>query len=444
MKGVLALAAILFFAFKIIASMTAPKTNLTTEIDDGDGSPKTSKTKRRPASQRSLVSQALDQIGMSSTTPQGATYQVTERPYEAAPDEGGVESVTPESAATEPSAPMVADTSNPGYMYGRPTSGQPSTSPSSPSANKQFSPSSIGQTSSSSSSIISGTGSILPPAATLPLPTVTPPAETSSQINFSCDSSLGSGTYQYPTTTSLSCSTTAKIKYCLQEDTCCDPQSDGAKYTTAIPVGSKAKTYCLSFYGTIGSSTSPVVHKTFTFNPQAPNLTAIHEKRFYQTTQLHGLSVLSSTKFGSADYTVGQVNTRAIDPGPSGLDLSCPALIESFTSMTPLPIETFAPVSMSGFTPTEQIEIFLQVPRLVYGSNFITSYAVHANYVERAACSTTNITLKDFDYFEMSANLSPYGFFEADVTQLNRGPAGSSLEAIDGQELRSGLFSVFY
>jgi len=45
---------------------------------------------------------------------------------------------------------------------------------------------------------------------------------------------------------------------------------------------------------------------------------------------------------------------------------------------------------------------------------------------------------------EFSGGFTSTGFFEAPQPVLVRGPAGSSTEDQTGQELRSGLTSVFY
>lgn len=74
------------------------------------------------------------------------------------------------------------------------------------------------------------------------------------------------------------------------------------------------------------------------------------------------------------------------------------------------------------------------------------------------ACSTTDVVLNDFEYFEpevassdagsntvreFSAGFSSYGFFEPEVT-LNRGPAGESTDLQAGMQLQNGLFGIFY
>ena len=77
---------------------------------------------------------------------------------------------------------------------------------------------------------------------------------------------------------------------------------------------------------------------------------------------------------------------------------------------------------------------------------------------EKYACSTSKITLNDFEYFSsdltygetpvdsvitFSGGFNPYGFFE-DQTQIDRTPAGENSNDQSGQILKAGMFSVIY
>ena len=467
MKNVFILAAVIVVAAKVILSLSSSFKSQVVEVDDDEPVKKT-------IIKRSIASDKSGRINRNAfntqkpTDPSRPDYQVTERsgggnesePVDEADQSGGVTS----SPGSMSSIPSISDTGP-----SRSVSSSPSSS------SKASTVKGTGATTSSGIPGVSGTGSLGGFYSGVPIPnrlgttttpkpatttTTTPTDNTSTNpITLTCDASLGNGTYQNPSSVSLTCSTAATVKYCIQENTCCDPRTGGTTYAGSFTVGTAAKTYCLSFYGTAGSSSSSVVQKNYIFNPAAPHLTATHTKRYYQTTQLQGLAVMTSSDFGNGEFNVGQINTQDRDPGVSGLNLTCSQLISTYQTLAPVVVETFAPVSMSGFLPTEQIEIFLRLPRLVYGNNFLTSFAVHSNYVERAACSTTRVVLQDFPFFvteiahgdvgtatvrEFSGGFSSLGFFEADETNLNRGPAGESTEDQSGQELRTGLFSVFF
>lgn len=461
MKNVLILATVLVVAAKVIMSLSSSFKTAVTE------SPEDYSPKKRPMPNRSLASDSK-RINRNAFNPANPTsdsrpdYQVTERSGGNDPvpgDEPELDVGTSPGGAT---SAMNAPGSSQSTTYSNPSRAVGSTSSSSPSTSKSTTTMTSGT--GGVSSLATGYGGIaLPrPITTATKPTTGPTSTgttSSTPVAVSCDASLGAGTYQNPSSVTLTCTTAATLKYCIQENTCCDPRTSGTTYTGAFTIGTAAKTYCLSFYGTTSSTSSSVVQKNYVFNPAAPNLTATHDKRYYQTTQLQGLAVMTSTSFGNAEFNVGQINTQNRDPGPSGLNLTCSALVDTYQSLTPLPVETFVPTSMSGFLPSDQIEVFLRLPKLVYGNNFITSFAVHVNYVERAACSTTRVVLQDFPYFvsetahgdigtntvrEFSGGFSSLGFFEADDTNLNRGPAGESVENQSGQELRTGLFGVFF
>jgi hypothetical protein len=268
-----------------------------------------------------------------------------------------------------------------------------------------------------------------------------------------CTANQGAGTYKNPITLSLSCSNASAITYCIQENTCCDPASTPTVYSAPIPLGDEAKTYCVTFMGRNTSTTSTKISQTYTFNPDSPHLITEYLKSNYQTTQLNGSMKLASSDFGSVDFLVGQINLGSHDPGVLGLNLSCENIVSNYTTMTtPAPVQTIVPIHMDTLAPLSHLEIFMTLPKLFYGNNFITSYAVHVNYPEKITCSTKQVVLNDFEYFQHDLNfdeagltgtLTPYGFFETDA-QLYRGPAGVSEEDQSGQELRQGLFAIFF
>ena len=278
----------------------------------------------------------------------------------------------------------------------------------------------------------------------------------SSALN--CLASVGDGTFNAPISVSLSCSSVASIKYCLSETTCCDPSS-GSTYISSIPVGADQKTYCLSFEGETSDGTiSGTISRMYTFNELLPDIQTAYPKIFYQTTQLGMVAKVSSNDFGKANHFAGIINLQTRDPGISGDNLSCDEIVTNHASfVSPSSIVSMASTDVSPLSPASEIEAMLTTPEIAYGQNYLTSYIWDANEDLRS-CSTTMVTLEDFPFFvsddlhgetgtnfvrEFSGGFTSVGFFE-DATTVSRGPAGSSIEDNTSEELRTGLFGVFY
>ena len=303
--------------------------------------------------------------------------------------------------------------------------------------------------------VSSATGS----SGTLPTPASPNPTYVSDALN--CSPSVGGGAFGQPIQVSLTCSSSSTIKFCVQENTCCDPEVEGTSYSAPIVLGGQNGTYCLSYVGIgKGSKLSMVSHQSYTFNNTFPDLQVNFPKINYQTTQLAGYNFLTSSDFGKSNFQIGEINLKNHDPGPSGLQLDCSEIVEQSSSLTAsVPELIFAPMDQSMITPGNQLNVPLSLTKLIYGDNFITSYSADLNYpAPLYSCSTNKVVLNDFEFFdaeathgdvgsnsvrEFSASFVSYGFFETDA-DLNRLPAGSANEADSGQELRTGSFGIFY
>ena len=129
-------------------------------------------------------------------------------------------------------------------------------------------------------------------------------------------------------------------------------------------------------------------------------------------------------------------------------------------------MNTLALFDISNISASSQIEIPLAPTDLNYesdGVNFITSFIINDNFtVPLYSCSTTNIYLNDFEYFqfdvaqsgpvtgtgtssvrEFEGEFTPYGFFEEEASVF-RGPAGVARELKTDEVLNSGLYSILY
>lgn len=276
-----------------------------------------------------------------------------------------------------------------------------------------------------------------------------------------CSSNIGSGTFGNPIGVVLACTNFSTIKYCLSKDVCCDPTTSGITYGTKVVIGPQNGSYCLSYYGdSVTDGTTAVFQQNFTINSAFPNLNVGQQKRYYQTTELDDSSQMTSLDFGKANMEVGQINLKSHNPGPSDLNYSCDDIVSNYSSLSsPVPIEVLPLLDVSSISASSQVEIPLRASDLEYGSNFITSYIRNNSYAASLySCSTSEIVLEDFEYFQVDSSqsvagnntvrefegeFSPYGFFEDDSVVF-RGPAGVSSQEINGQNLKFGMMEIFY
>lgn len=283
--------------------------------------------------------------------------------------------------------------------------------------------------------------------------------DTTPAVELTCSSNKGGGAYANPIAVGLSCSSTAQIKYCVSQGSCCDPKTAGSSYTSDVVIGQNSGSYCLSFYGESSSlgKSSTVTQLSYTINNTLPDLQVSQTQTFFQTTQLVGRSFLKSNDFEKPGYEMGQISLKSNDPGSA----SCSEIVTNYVSFpAPTPAVVLSPLDMSTVLLSQQVNVPFSATHLSYGDNFITSYVVNKNYATPLySCSTTKINLMDFEYFqadvshaaavsggvrEFAGEFTVYGFFEADETNVYRGPAGSSSEEQDGRSLKSGLFSIFF
>ncbi|HXH29770.1 MAG TPA: hypothetical protein VNJ01_03050 [Bacteriovoracaceae bacterium] len=436
--------ALLLMGARVILSNNS---KLSTEIDltEEDVPKKVKKAKRTPASSSpySNRSAAIDSLPAYTTESKDSGAY---KNYESSPGDDSPSSGDSSGSSSESGAPYYSY--NDSNYNSSPRRNPSSSSAQSPKGKTESKPA-------PSFSSVSGFG-------TVPTP-VTPTSGTGSTVHDdevpSCVADIGPGTYNNPISVTLSCSTASEIRYCVSEGACCDPGS-GASFSSPIQLGAAAKTYCLSFSGesSENGNESVVVNHSYTFDPALPSVQTLFPKSVYQTTQLNGSLKVSSANFGTAAVSTGVINLKSHNPGVTGLNMSCEDIVEGYQTLpVPFPSEILAATDVSAFTTAQQLAVFLTLPKLFYGDNFITSYVQDTTYGVSYSCTTSNVILEDFPYFhadathgveavngirEFSGGFHSMGFFEA--TNVSRGPAGSAVEEKVGQELRSGLFGVFY
>lgn len=280
--------------------------------------------------------------------------------------------------------------------------------------------------------------------------------------SITCDASVGSGSYAYAFDVTLSCSSSSHIKYCLSENTCCDPETSGLSYSGPVTINPGAGTFCLSFVGVSSSSgrLSAVVEKSYTLNPDLPDLQIAVTKKYYQTTELEGLMSFTSADFGTRGFYAGVINLKNHDPGSSGLNWSCEEILSDHgTLSSPVTSMAMPDTDVSGYSPSSQVDLFLSPTTLVYGNNRLTTYVQNATFTEPVvSCSTNNIFLEDFPFFEtlpyhgvtgtddvreFSGGFTHLGYFE-DETTVYTGSHGDGSEVVASQELETNLFPIFH
>ena len=276
-----------------------------------------------------------------------------------------------------------------------------------------------------------------------------------------CSSNIGGGTYGNPIQVTLSCSASADIKYCFQQGSCCDPESSGTSYTSALVIGQADGNYCLSFMGESATNkVSSVVEHSYNINTTYPDLQVSFAQTFYQTTQLEGSHFVRSKNFSALNFTAGQINLKSHDPGPSGLNMDCEDLVQNYAGLpAPVPEEMFAPMDLADIQYGNEIKVPLAASKLSYGDNFLTSFIVNNNPSGAFySCSTNKVVLQEFEFFaaevsfaqvgtnegtEYAGSFMSYSFFEEEA-QVHRTPAGEAQSEQGDQELRVGSFGIFY
>ncbi|MCM2349021.1 MAG: hypothetical protein NDI69_03305 [Bacteriovoracaceae bacterium] len=269
-----------------------------------------------------------------------------------------------------------------------------------------------------------------------------------------CSSTIAGGSFKTPISVGLSCSTASTIRYCLSENTCCDPDM-GSLYTGPISFGQQDKSFCLSFSGTSNSNneTSATTEASYYFNPALPHLLMTSNKIQKQTTQLKAKFALSSNDFGSSNHFLGILNLRDNDP----TSMNCTDIIDTYSSTSSWSgLYAMPEMPVTSLSASTDFNVAFNLGTIVYGDNNLVGYMRSNLYSDNNfACSMTKLTLNDFYYSQdLSIDVLPsadqhelMGGFTAmspvDETPLiYRGPA-SDIDSPE-QELRTGLLSMFY
>lgn len=299
-----------------------------------------------------------------------------------------------------------------------------------------------------------------------PTPSITPttgiinkPPQSSTNTGnvLTCSASVPNGSYSYALSVTLSCSSSAAIKYCLSEGSCCDPNSSSGKTysnSTPIVIGENNSQYCLSYYAVGKSSKTDVAQKVYQINKQIPDLYVETPVTWMQTTEAPINSNIISLNFGKNDFSLAQISYFSHDIGPDGDHLSCEEVATEMSSYTsPSPLHTLSLLSVSGLSTSQQVEVPLSPASLEYGTNYIATYMVNTSRaIPTYACSISEITLMDFPFFDSSAisdsgefvgGFTPFGFYEENF-DFPRAPAGQSSSGDTDQKIETAFLTVIY
>lgn len=279
-----------------------------------------------------------------------------------------------------------------------------------------------------------------------------------SSNSLSCSTSVPEGNYAYPISVVISCSSRSLVKYCLSTNGCCDPNSSEGETlinTQSVLIGQVDGDYCLSFYGTDSRKKSTSVsYRRYQINRTIPDLYVEINSKWMQTTEVPIRSQISSYHFSQANFHLGQINYRTHNISETGDQLSCEEIVSSISDYTlPGPTQIFAMNDLSHLFSNQHLEIPLSPSSFSYGVNYLATYLINYNHSTPSyACSTSIITLSDFEYFENSSlshsggligGFTHYGFYESNFT-LPRSPAGESSHTEIDKKIENGLISIFY
>lgn len=276
--------------------------------------------------------------------------------------------------------------------------------------------------------------------------------------SLSCSTSLPEGSYAYPISVIISCSSRALIKYCVSNNGCCDPNStEGETFlnTQSILIGQTDGDYCISFLGTDSRQNSTSIsYRRYQINRSIPDLYVEIKSKWIQTTEVPLKSQISSYHFSQANFQLGQINYRTHNISETGDQLNCEEIVSKMSDYTlPRPTQVFTLNDISHLFHNQHLEIPLAPTLLSYGTNYLATYLInYNNSIPSYACSTSTITLSDFEYFENSSvshtgnligGFTHYGYYEENFT-LPRSPAGESSHTEIDKKMENGLISIFY
>jgi hypothetical protein len=184
----------------------------------------------------------------------------------------------------------------------------------------------------------------------------------SDATNFDCFANTSGGSFNYPLAITLSCNSSSAIRYCISNGSCCDAESSPLVYSTPILIGLATENVRISFVGenTEGDQSSPK-SESYTINITLPHLQVAQPKVFYQTTELAALTYISSNDFGKPAHYAGVINLKENDPSPTGLNLSCTDIINTFTSLSGAE-QVITPLATAPLSTLDEIEVRNRLP----------------------------------------------------------------------------------
>lgn len=229
---------------------------------------------------------------------------------------------------------------------------------------------------------------------------------------------------------------TSEIRYCLSENAaCCDPQN-GNEYSESIKLSNQSS-YCLQAigYNSTGGQTE-ILKYEYTVDSTVPDVQVTGTIQMQTTEAMN--TQLSSLDFGKSSHSLSFYRAPA-----STTD--CEDVIDNAQDLG-------IHLDMSQMAGVYSLDVLRN--SLQYGDNFISSVAKNSTPLDGPliSCPTTNIILRDFDYFQPSSSSSGQvsvsngimefqGHFNS-FGHFGNGTSGEGINNQAGQQLEVGLLNI--
>lgn len=235
----------------------------------------------------------------------------------------------------------------------------------------------------------------------------------------SCSHNMAEGVYGAAFEVEITCSEKASISYCLQTGGgCCDPYQASLNYDDPILIGPNDEDYCLTYYALSEKTLQETSLRDilYTLDSTPPALMTSFPKIQLQTTQAPLVNHIQSSDFGKDNHYYHQINLKGHDT--TLLGWNCEDIYFDHSTLTTPSSEVIEfDFDVSHFLPSDQLNQYIDISELSYGENFITTLLEDSER-NLFSCQTHQITLKDFQFFSLTASAPPtseahgsYGIF---------------------------------
>ena len=276
--------------------------------------------------------------------------------------------------------------------------------------------------------------------------------DTSSNV-VTCSLDRPQGLYGASLSVGITCSSPAKIYYCVQlGGGHCDP-STGVLYSGPIDLNLGDNIYDISYYAESISSNyiTEVASATYTIDSTLPDLVVDFPLIQTQTSELPFLNTSSSSDFGKPYLYYSQVNLKSYNPG----SVSCRDIFDGYHLYSPTPVAIQSSLDVEPFDAMmDQIEQSIDLARLAGGDNYIVTF-IEDQQRDLVTCQTQKVVVKDFHVASftgagastgarsIAGGFVSYGHFQNDpLTPTSSGKSESVRN--DTKKLVTSLWDLFF